>query len=119
MDAARHARVDRIGRAFGNRAPEEMIAAPALGLVSAATLIALAASGTPALAHVAPWSSPAQPPLPIQFLAGIALMAVAGAVMAWEGAALAYEALAHGRKHRRVATRHTGRRCGVPGAGRG
>ena len=42
---------------------------------------ALAASCTPALAHVAPWSSPDPPPLPLQFLISIALMAVAGAVI--------------------------------------
>ena len=54
---------------------------------------ALAASCTPALAHVAPWSSPDPPPLPVQFLVGIALMAVAGAVILWQGAALARRAL--------------------------
>ena len=58
---------------------------------------ALAASCTPALAHVAPWSSPDPPPLPVQLLIGIALMAVAGAVILWQGAALARE-----RKHRRA-----------------
>jgi hypothetical protein len=68
--------------------------------LSAATLIALAASYTPALAHVAPWSSPDAPPLPVQFLVGIALMAVAGAVLVWEGAALAREALAREPKRR-------------------
>jgi len=52
---------------------------------------AMAASCTPALAHVAPWSSPDPPPLPVQFLVGIALMAVAGAVILWQGAALARE----------------------------
>ena len=44
---------------------------------TAFALAALAASCTPALAHVAPWSSP-DPPPPVQFLIGIALMAVAG-----------------------------------------
>jgi hypothetical protein len=57
-------------------------------------LTVLAASCTPALAHVAPWSSPDPPPLPVQFLIGIALMAGAGAVIVWHGAALAREALA-------------------------
>ena len=50
---------------------------------------ALAASCTPALARVAPWSSPDPPPPAGQFLIGIALMAVAGAVVLWQGAALA------------------------------
>ncbi len=58
---------------------------------TAAAFAALAASCTPALAHVAPWSSPAPPPLPVRFLVGIALMAVAGAVIAWQGAALVRE----------------------------
>ncbi len=58
---------------------------------------ALAASCTPALAHVAPWSSPDPPPLPVQFLVGIALMVAAGAVILWQGAALARE-----RKRRRA-----------------
>ena len=62
---------------------------------------ALAASCTPALAHVAPWSGPDPPPLAVQFLISIALMAVAGAVIVWQGAALAREALAHGRKRHR------------------
>ena len=61
---------------------------------------ALAASCTPALAHVAPWSSPDPPPPPVQFLIGIALMAVAGAVILWQGAALARAALARGRERR-------------------
>jgi len=61
---------------------------------AASAFAALAASCTPALAHVAPWSSPDPPPLPVQFLIGIALMAVAGAVIVWYGAALAREALA-------------------------
>jgi hypothetical protein len=65
-------------------------------------LAALAASCTPALAHVAPWSSPDPPPLAVQFLVGIALMAVAGAVVLWHGAALAREALASERKRRRA-----------------
>ena len=74
---------------------------------SAAT--ALAASCTPALAHVAPWSSPDPPPLPVQFLISIALMAVAGAVILWQGAALAREALARVRERRRFgAQRHPG-----------
>ena len=64
---------------------------------TAFALAALAASCTPALAHVAPWSSPDPPPLPVQFLVGIALMAVAGAVILWQGAALARE-----RKRRRA-----------------
>ena len=68
--------------------------------LSAAMLIVLAASYTPALAHVAPWSSPDPPPLPVQFLISIALMAVAGAVIAWESAALAREALAREPKRR-------------------
>ena len=58
---------------------------------------ALAASCTPALAHVAPWSSPDAPPPPVQFLIGIALMTVAGAVILWQGAALA-----RGRERRRA-----------------
>jgi hypothetical protein len=63
---------------------------------AASAFAALAASCTPALAHVAPWSSPDPPPLPVQFLIGIALMAVAGAVILWQGAALA-----RGRERRR------------------
>jgi hypothetical protein len=63
---------------------------------SAAAFAALAASCTPALAHVAPWSSPDPLPLPVQFLIGIAPMAVAGAVILWQGAALA-----RGRERRR------------------
>ena len=66
---------------------------------SAATLIALAMSCTPALAHVAPFSSPDPPPPPVQFLISIALMVIAGAVIVWEGVALAYE-----RKRRRATT---------------
>ena len=58
---------------------------------TAFALAALAASCTPALAHVAPWSSPDPPPLAVQFLVGIALMAVAGAVVLWQCAALARE----------------------------
>jgi hypothetical protein len=65
--------------------------------LSAATLIAVAASFTPALADVAPWSSADAPPPPVQFLVSIALMAVAGAVIVWEGLALALE-----RKRRRA-----------------
>ena len=65
-------------------------------------LAALAASCTPALAHVAPWSSPDPPPLAVQFLIGTALMAVAGAVILWQGAALAREALARERRRRRA-----------------
>ena len=65
-------------------------------------LAALAASCTPALAHVAPWSSPDPPPLPVQFLVGIALMAVAAAVILWQAAALVREALARERKRRRA-----------------
>src|SRR5215207_552432 len=68
---------------------------------TAFALAALAASCTPALAHVAPWSSPDPPPLPVQFLIGIALMAVAGAVILWHGAALAREARARQRERRR------------------
>ena len=63
---------------------------------------ALAVSCTPALAHVAPWSSPDPPPLAVQFLIGTALMAVAGAVILWQGAALAREALARERRRRRA-----------------
>ena len=63
---------------------------------AASAFAALAASCTPALAHVAPWSSPDPPPPPVQFLIGIALMAVAGAVILWQGAALA-----RGRERRR------------------
>ena len=61
---------------------------------TASAFATLAASCTPALAHVAPWSSPDPPPLHAQFLIGIALMAGAGAVIVWHGAALAREALA-------------------------
>ncbi len=74
---------------------------------SASAFAALAASCTPALAHVAPWSSPDPSPPPVQFLIGIALMAVAGAVILWQGAALA-----RGRERRRglaEAGRHDGR----------
>ena len=60
---------------------------------AASAFAALAASCTLALAHVAPWSSPDPPPLPVQFLVGIALMAVAAGVIAWQGAALARRAL--------------------------
>jgi len=67
---------------------------------AASAFAALAASCAPALAHVAPWSSPGAPPLPVQFLISIALMAVAGAVIAWESAALAREALAREPKRR-------------------
>ncbi len=70
---------------------------------AASAFAALAASCTPALAHVAPWSSPDPPPLPLQFLIGIALMAVAGAVIVWEGTVLARQALAQNRKRRRSA----------------
>ncbi len=75
---------------------------------TASALVALAASSTPALAHVAPWSSPEPPPPPVQFLIAVALMAVAGAVIAWQGAALAREALARealarGRERRHAA----------------
>jgi xanthosine utilization system XapX-like protein len=66
--------------------------------LSAATFIALATSWTPALAHLAPFASPAPPPPPVRFLIGLALIAIAGAVIAWQGAALAREALAHERK---------------------
>ena len=69
---------------------------------TAAAFAALAASCTPALAHVAPWSSPDPPPLAVQFLVGIALMAVAGAVVLWQGGALAREALAGKGKRRRA-----------------
>jgi hypothetical protein len=58
---------------------------------TAAAFAALAASCTPALAHVAPWSSAEPAPLAVRFLAGVALMAVAGAVVVWQGAALARE----------------------------
>ncbi len=71
--------------------------------LSAATLTILAASRTPALAHVAPFSSPDAAPPPVQFLVGIALMAAAGAVIVWQGAALAYVWLAQGRERRRTA----------------
>ena len=64
---------------------------------TAAAFAAIAASCTPAVAHVAPWSSPDPPPLAVQFLVGIALMAAAGAVILWQGAALARE-----RKRRRA-----------------
>ena len=70
--------------------------------LSAATLMALAAPSAPALAHVAPWSSPDLPPLAVQFLISTALMAVTGAVILWQGAALAYEALAREPKRRRA-----------------
>jgi hypothetical protein len=66
---------------------------------------ALAASCTPALAHVALWSSLDPPPLAVQFLISIALMAVASAVIVWQGAALVREALARERKRRRRAAR--------------
>ena len=66
---------------------EAMLSKP----LSAAMLIAHAASCAPALAHVAPWSSPEPPPLPAQFLVGIALMAAAGAVVVRQVAALARE----------------------------
>ena len=66
---------------------------------------ALAASCTPALAHVAPLSSLDPPPLAVQFLISIALMAVASAVIVWQGAALVREALARERKRRRRAAR--------------
>ena len=69
---------------------------------TASAFAALAASCTPALAHVAPWSSPDPPPLPVQFLISIPLMAVAGAVILWQGAALAREMLARERKRRRA-----------------
>ena len=77
---------------------------------AASAFAALAASCTPALAHVAPWSGPDPPPLAVQLLIGIALMAVAGAVIAWQGAALAREAraraaLARERKRRRTLRR--------------
>ena len=68
---------------------------------AASAFAALAASCTPTLAHVAPWSSPDPPPPPVQFLIGIALMAVAGAVILWQGTALARAALARGRERRR------------------
>ncbi len=68
---------------------------------AASAFAALAASCTPALAHVAPWSSPDPPPLPVQFLIGIALITVAGAVILWQGAALARAALARRRERRR------------------
>ena len=60
-------------------------------LLSAAMLIVQAASCAPALAHAAPFSSQDPPPLPAQFLIGIALMAAAGAVIVWQVAALAHE----------------------------
>ena len=69
---------------------------------TAFALAVLAAACTPALAHVAPWSSPDPPPLAVQFLVGIALMAVAGAMIVWQGAALVSVALARGRKRRRA-----------------
>ena len=74
---------------------------------AASAFAALAASCTPALAYVAPWSSPDPPPLAVQFLVGIALMAVAAAVIAWQGVALARRALVRGalareRKRRRA-----------------
>ena len=69
---------------------------------AASAFAALAASCTPTLAHVAPWSSPVPPPAPVLFLIGIALMAVAGAVILWQGAALARAALARGRERRRA-----------------
>ena len=71
--------------------------------LSAATFIALATSCTPALAHVAPFASPAPPPPPVRFLISIALIAIAGAVIVWQGAVLAREALAQQRKRRRRA----------------
>ncbi len=61
--------------------------------LSAATLIALAESGTRAMAHVAPWSNPDPPLLPVQFLIGITLMAIAGAIIVWQALILAREAL--------------------------
>ncbi len=84
---------------------------------TASALVALAASSTPALAHVAPWSSPEPPPPPVQFLIAVALMAVAGAVIAWQGAALAREALARGRERRRA--RPAGNRSGAASCWRG
>ena len=69
---------------------------------TALAFAALAASCTPALAHVAPWSSPDPPPLPVQLLISIPLMAVAGAVILGQGAALARGALARERKRRRA-----------------
>src|SRR5215211_2453930 len=89
---------------------------------AASAFAALAASCTPALAHVAPWSSPDPPPPAVQFLVGIALMAVAAAVIAWQGAALAREALmrgasARGRKRRRA--RLAGDRSGAASLLRG
>ncbi len=77
---------------------------------SAATLIALAASWTPALGHVAPFSGPDPAPLPVRFLISIALMAVAGAVIVWQGAAVAREALAHSDLQRQLSPKHPGPR---------
>lgn len=84
------------GRRQGRSAAAVDTKAMARTSSSAATLIALAASSTPALAHVAPWSSPDPPPLDVQFLVAIALMAVAGAAFVWQGAAVAYESLRTG-----------------------
>ncbi len=78
-------------------------------MMERAAFAALATSCTPALAHVAPWSGP-DPPPPVQFLISIALMAVCGAVIVWQGAALAREALARERERRRasLAGNHSG-----------
>jgi hypothetical protein len=84
---------------------------------TASAFAALAASSAPALAHVAPWTSPDPPPLPVQFLISVALMALAGAIIAWQGAALACEALARGRERRRA--RPAGNRCGAASWWRG
>ncbi len=73
---------------------------------AASAFAALAASCPPALAHVAPWSSPDPPPPSVQFLIGIALMAVAGAVILWQGAALAR------RRERRRGLAEVGRHDG-------
>lgn len=98
--AARPGAVQIRGRRRGRGAAvdtEAMLRRP----LSAATLIALAASSAPALAHVAPFSSPDPAPPPVQFVLGVALMAVAGAAIVWQGAALAREALARGQERRR------------------
>jgi hypothetical protein len=67
----------------------------------AATLIALAASWTPALAQFAVSSANPDPPPPVQLLISIMLMAVAAAVIVWQGTALGREALARRRRARR------------------
>lgn len=87
-------RGERRGRGGGATPGKAMVRASSW----AAALIATAASCAPALAHVAPWTNTDPPPPPVQFLIGVALMAVAGAVIVWQGSALAREALAQGRE---------------------